>query len=166
MAYDFMTLGPEDFENLTCDLLSASWSSQLEIFKTGKDQGIDLRHSRLIDGEVGAIVQCKRYDPNRYSGLLSAVKGEVEKLARLNPTRYVLVTSVPLSVHQKNELLEYLSPWCRGSEGIFAAAELKSVRKRRQDCVSCAFRGRADAVAQYVSVDDERKGVRRKLGPV
>ena len=39
MAYDFTTLSPDDFEHLICDLFSADWGAQLEVFTPGKDGG-------------------------------------------------------------------------------------------------------------------------------
>lgn len=56
MSYDFTTLSPEDFELLVADLLSREFDAQLEVFKPGKDLGIDLRHSRAVRMQVPAIV--------------------------------------------------------------------------------------------------------------
>ena len=56
--YNFSTLNDRDFELLTQDLLQAELQITLEGFKSGKDQGIDLRYAR--NGE-NTIVQCKHY---------------------------------------------------------------------------------------------------------
>ncbi len=48
--YDFKSLSPQDFEELTRDLLQAEWGVALEAFKTGRDRGIDLRYSPLDGG--------------------------------------------------------------------------------------------------------------------
>jgi hypothetical protein len=55
MSYDFTTLDPTDFEALVADLFSKSWGSRLESFKTGKDGGIDLRHSRVPSDQPTTI---------------------------------------------------------------------------------------------------------------
>lgn len=54
-----MTLSPEDFEHLVADLLSHEWNLSLEQFKSGKDQGIDLRNTRVLGTPGTTIIQCK-----------------------------------------------------------------------------------------------------------
>lgn len=130
MSYDFLTLSPEDFELLVADLLSREFGAQLELFKTGKDAGIDLRHSRMLPGQVSAIVQCKRYAPNRYRNFVKAMSNELPKLVKLRPQRYLLATSVPLSPSNKDELLQLLHPWCHGPEDIYGAAEILALIRK------------------------------------
>jgi hypothetical protein len=69
MTYDFTTLSPDDFGNLVADLLSREWGRRLESFKPGKDRGIDLRNTRVLDETATAIVQCKRYAPHKFAEL-------------------------------------------------------------------------------------------------
>jgi hypothetical protein len=130
MSYDFTTLSPEDFELLVADLLSREFGGQLELFKPGKDTGIDLRHSRVMPSEARVIIQCKRYAPHRYAALRRAVEQELPKLAKLKPERYLLATSVPLSPPNKDELLRVLQPWCRGPEDIYSAAEILALIRK------------------------------------
>ena len=125
--YDFQNLSYEDFERLTKDLLSIEWNIPLETFKTGKDKGIDLRHSHPTSNE-NLIIQCKRYAPNAFNSLLNKLKNEeAPKIKALNPERYVLVTSVPLSVDQKDKLYEVLKPWCKSTGDIFGADEINAL---------------------------------------
>jgi hypothetical protein len=140
MSYDFTTLSPEDFELLVADLLSREFGAQLEVFKTGKDGGIDLRHSRLLPTEAQAIVQCKRYAPHRYASLVRAMVQELPKLAKLKPERYLLATSVPLSPPNKEELLRLLHPWCRGPEDIYGAAEILALIRKFPDVERAHFK--------------------------
>ena len=85
MAYDFTTLSPDDFEELTSDLLSRDWGVRLESFKRGKDKGIDLRNVRVFAGSGVTVVQCKRYAPHRFAELLRAVIAEKAKIDKLRP---------------------------------------------------------------------------------
>jgi hypothetical protein len=140
LTYDFMTLAPDDFESLVADLFSKEWGARLETFKVGKDQGIDLRHSRTLAGEPEAIVQCKRYRPDRFAALARALRDEQSNLRKLNPTRYVVATSVPLSDHQKDKLLELVSPWCRGKDDIYGASELNGLLRMHPDVVQAHFK--------------------------
>lgn len=96
--YDFKQLSPDDFEHLARDLLQARDHIVLESFKNGRDLGIDFRHARA---KGSLIVQCKHYGGTGLSGLISNLKGEVVKVARLKPSRYILVTSVGLSPPNK-----------------------------------------------------------------
>ena len=43
MKYDFSNLSALDFEELVHDLLQVMWQTRLELFKAGRDGGVDLR---------------------------------------------------------------------------------------------------------------------------
>lgn len=101
--YDFKSLSPWEFEQLTRDLLKASLGLDFEVFKTGRDQGIDLRHSSIKDNEV--IVQCKHYASSTFSNLKTELKNnEISKIDILSPKRYILVTSLGLTPNNKDEV--------------------------------------------------------------
>lgn len=99
--YDFKQLSPHDFEELARDLIQARDGIVLESFKTGKDEGIDFRHSRDKDSTV---VQCKHYAETGLSGLMRDLKKEVPKVVRIKPSRYLIVTSVGLSPQNKADI--------------------------------------------------------------
>lgn len=141
LSYDFMTLAPEDFEALSADLLSKEWGGgPLEIFKSGMDGGVDLRHSRTLPGQSTVIVQCKRYAADRFAALARNLSKELPKLNRLRPERYVVVTSVPLSPHQKDKLVQTVSPWCHGPHDIYGCAELNELLRRHPGVVAAHFK--------------------------
>lgn len=124
-AHDFSRLSPLDFEELIHDLLQAEWEQPLESFKTGADQGIDLRHAQAEGGTT--VIQCKHYLKSGFANLRSTLKNdELKKIERLSPARYVLATSVPLSPQQKEQVLTDLTPFVKspndiiGNEGIEA----------------------------------------------
>ena len=100
--YDFHQLSPHDLETLTRDLLQAHWKITIESFKSGKDGGIDLRYAA---GSDRIIIQVKHFLKTGFAGLLRELGVEVVKVRKLNPQRYVLVTSVPLSPHNKNTIV-------------------------------------------------------------
>lgn len=100
--YDFISLSAYDFEILVRDLLQKHLGIFLESFKSGRDQGIDLRYAPALNKSL--IVQCKHYVGTGYSGLLVALKKEVVKVKRLSPMRYCVATSVPLSPTNKEEI--------------------------------------------------------------
>lgn len=100
--YDFHQLSPDDLEILARDLLQAHWGVTIESFKTGKDGGIDLRYA---PGTGKIIVQVKHFVRTGLAGLTRELAKEAAKVRRLNPTRYVLVTSVPLSAVNKDAIV-------------------------------------------------------------
>lgn len=98
MAYDFHQLSPHDLELLVQDLLQAEWGVVLEGFKSGRDGGIDLRYARDAHR---LIVQVKHYVRTGFAGLMRDLAAEAVKVRALNPSRYVLATSVRLSPANK-----------------------------------------------------------------
>jgi DNA polymerase III delta prime subunit len=111
--YDFHELSSHDFEVLVRDLLQAEWGIRIESFKTGKDRGIDLRFAQ---GEKQIIIQAKRFIKTGFAGLLRELAAEATKVKALRPGRYVLATSLPLSAHNKDAIVQaigaqYLSPF-------------------------------------------------------
>jgi hypothetical protein len=101
MPYDFHQLSPHDLEILVRDLLQAEWSVTLESFKAGRDGGVDLRYAR---GPHNLVVQVKHYVKTGLPGLLRDLKAEAAKVVALQPTRYLLATSVPLSPANKQAI--------------------------------------------------------------
>jgi Restriction endonuclease len=106
MQYDFQQLSPHDLETLVRDLLQAEWGVALESFKTGRDGGVDLRYAR---GPHNLVVQVKHYVRTGLAGLLRDLKVEAGKVTALKPTRYLLVTSVPLSPANKQAIAAVFS---------------------------------------------------------
>jgi len=140
--YDFTAcLSPLDFELLSKDLLEAELGIQLENFAEGRDKGIDLRYApargtgRLIGGSstLGTlqkppelIVQCKRY--SSFVNLKAELKNkELEKITKLNPSRYILTTSASLSPQQVEILKAVLSPFVQSTGDIYGRERLNSI---------------------------------------
>ncbi len=103
--YDFHQLSPYDLEILARDLLQAHWGVTIESFKTGRDAGIDLRYAA---GSAKTIVQVKHLLKTALPGLLRELTKEADKVRRLQPSRYVVVTSVPLSAVNKDAIVELI----------------------------------------------------------
>lgn len=139
MAYDFSTLSPHDFELLTQDLLQRDLNVKLEGFKSGRDGGIDLRCSRGKDS--GLIVQCKHYAGSTFSTLKSRLtRTELPKIKKLAPKRYVVSTSRPLSVNEKDQLVSILSPYCHDASDIYGAEDLNALLREHTDILKAHFK--------------------------
>ncbi|MBN2240295.1 MAG: restriction endonuclease [Dehalococcoidales bacterium] len=124
--YDFKSLSSQDFEELTRDLLQASWQRNIESFKSGKDNGIDLRYTSLDGNET--IIQCKHYISSGYDLLKTKIKvSEIPKIQKLSPSRYVLVTSVGLSPGNKAELMKICYPYIKIQSDIIGQDDLNNL---------------------------------------
>lgn len=129
--YDFHTLSPIDFENLSRDLLQEEFGVCLESFTSGRDQGIDFRG--FISKE-NSIVQCKHYVATGFRGLYSSIrKKEFPKIRNLSPHRYLLVTSVPLTPQRKAALFELMQPYIIKEEDIFGKDDINNLLGRHPE---------------------------------
>lgn len=121
--YDFLNLNHIEFESLCNDLLSQEFGVQVERFKPGKDLGIDgiffedLNHS--------CIIQSKHYAVSGFKLLLNDLRlNELPKIVLLNPKRYIVATSVPLSPQNKQKICNCLAPYLLGTSDIFGRDDL------------------------------------------
>ncbi|MFY0662607.1 MAG: restriction endonuclease [Shimia sp.] len=122
--YDFQQLSPFDLEILARDLLQAHWGVTIESFKSGKDGGVDLRYAV---GTNRLIVQVKHYLKTGLAGLMREVKKEVEKVRLINPSRYLLVTSVPLSKANKDSIVDLFDPGMLKASDVIGHEDLNNL---------------------------------------
>ncbi|WP_282629673.1 nSTAND3 domain-containing NTPase [Empedobacter sedimenti] len=122
--YNFSTLNDKEFEQITKDLLNAKFGINLQDFKVGKDQGIDLRFSSPTN-DNSIVVQVKHFLKSGYSQLKNKLKNEeLDKVKILNPDRYIIVTSLPLAAKQKDEIKEIFGPYILSSNDVFGQEDL------------------------------------------
>ena len=106
--YDFKSLNDKEFEILCADLLSEVEGKRFERFKAGRDAGVDGRFFTTNGKEV--ILQCKHWANTPTSQLARSLNTiEKPKLDRLNPERYVLAISNPLSRSDKKAIYRALA---------------------------------------------------------
>ena len=102
--YNFVELlSPLRFEQISRDLLKSEYGV-FENFAEGKDNGIDFRYSASKNNIL--IVQCKRY--KSFTNLLSVLKKEINKIKKMKFSTYLLVTSLDLTVANKDRIIEEL----------------------------------------------------------
>lgn len=135
-----MTLSPRDFEALTADLLSKTLGQRLEVFKPGKDSGIDLRHALEIGQSGHLIVQCKRYAPHKFSELLRSLEAELDNLQQIKPGQYLVSTTVALSPANKAKIASVMAPWIRSVQDILGADDLNSLLRAHPEVVRAHFK--------------------------
>ena len=134
-TYNFSQISHFEFEELCRDLLQAELDRALELFTQGPDGGIDIRCLGTPgDGEGTMIAQCKRWDERAYKDLLSHLKrDELPKVKKLAPDRYILMTSVGLTPHRKQEIVKALEPWVHTEDDVLGVDDLTGLLARHPD---------------------------------
>lgn len=123
LNYDFRILQPSEFECFSRDLLQARENLFIESFADGRDKGIDLRFAYSKDKTC--IVQCKRY--KEWNELRGKLKDELEKVKRLKPQRYIITTSVDLTVSQKDEIVTLFHPYIIATADVLGRKDLNNI---------------------------------------
>lgn len=123
-------LSPPDFEDLCRDILRAETGLRFSAFGAGADGGVDGRHSK---GPESTVLQCKHYLNSTFSQLKSALNKEVPKIDLLKPSRYIFLTSQPLTRARSNELANVLGDRLKNPEDIWGAEDIEAALKRHPD---------------------------------
>ena len=128
--YDFKNLSPIDFEELCRDLLQKELCITFESFTEGKDGGIDFRY---LDGTNLIILQCKRFTKENFSSLETELKKELSKVKKINPTRYILMTSFGLTPLNEQEILSIFSPYILSTSDIYGKNDINNLLGKFED---------------------------------
>lgn len=137
MAYDFSSLSPADFEDLSRDLLGKELRMRFEAFAAGPDGGVDGRHSK---GGKATILQAKRYTGSSFSNLKRVMKKERKVIDRLKPDRYLLSTAFNLTDINKKAIAHEIGPWLKDPGDILGAADLNGLLRTYPDVLKSHFK--------------------------
>ena len=129
-SYDFKNLSYADFEDIARDLIGKEIGIRFEAFAEGPDGGMDGRHAK---GAYSTILQAKHYAGSTYSALKSKMKLERKAIDRLCPSRYMLVTSHPLTPAKKKQLSEIIGPALQCESDILSPADLNALIRKFPD---------------------------------
>lgn len=124
-SYSFENLSPIDFEDLCRDLLQEEFNITLECYTEGRDKGIDFKYISE-DGSKITIVQCKRYT-GKYSSLKTELKREVIKIQKINPTYYILMTSLGLTENNEKEIQNFFTPYIKNTKYIYGKDDINNL---------------------------------------
>lgn len=130
MSYDFSTLSPADFEDLSRDLLGRELGIRFEAFPEGPDDGMDGRYAA---GEGDIILQAKHYYRSGLSKLKSKMKQERASIDALQPKRYILATSTPLTPANKAAFAEIIGPALLSPGDIVGPQDLIALLRKYPD---------------------------------
>jgi energy-coupling factor transporter ATP-binding protein EcfA2 len=125
-SYDFGILSPFEFECFVRDILCERDSIDYSSFAEGRDGGIDLRASYGEGKKI--IVQAKRY--KTWKELKQELKKEIDKVKKLNPDRYIVATSVDLTVGNVDEIRNMFSSYIKDDTDVLGKQSLNSLLGR------------------------------------
>jgi adenylate kinase family enzyme len=127
--YNFSSLNDKEFEELTTDLLTCHLGARVERFKSGRDGGVDGRFFSASGDEV--IVQCKHWIKSGLPALMRSIEStEASKVKKINPGRYIFVTSLELSRANKLEIKKLFSPYILNDSDVFGCQDLNDILSR------------------------------------
>lgn len=135
--YTFQNLSPFDFEMLCKEIIEYKTNKQFEAFTIGRDGGTDLRY---IEKTKKIIVQCKHYEKTGYNGLKTNLKNEKKSVTKLNPSKYIIMTSVGLTPDNKDELKSLLSPFIKKTSDIIGATEINAILNKNESIIRHHFK--------------------------
>lgn len=130
--YDLGCLSSTEFELLICDIFQKKWNVTLETFKSGSDQGIDIRG---IFKSGTTIIQCKHTYKSTASDLKYKLKEEVEKVEKINPDRYIIATSTELNPSYKSKIKKLFGSYCQSDSDIFGKEDILNFLRKNNDIV-------------------------------
>lgn len=136
MEYDFSKLNDREFETLAASIIEKEVNKKVETFKSGRDGGVDGRF--WIGEREEGIIQCKHYIETPYAHMISKLKSEeIHKVKKLNPAKYIFVTSKKLSRINKQEIKEIFQPYILTEGDIWGLEDLNTFlcKKENQDIV-------------------------------
>ncbi|HMF73068.1 MAG TPA: restriction endonuclease [Flavitalea sp.] len=125
--YHLEVLNDKEFEELCKDLLEKEIGLLFQIFKTGRDKGIDLRYANNYENEI--IVQAKRFGRSTYSNLTTELDKELGKMHKLakKPKQYILMTAFDLSVGQVDEVVLQMTPFVKNSQDVYGRERIMNL---------------------------------------
>ena len=122
--YNYQLLQPTEFEDLARDILQVKEGIFIESFADGKDGGIDFRYSTTNDKSV--VVQVKRYKDA--DNLVKKLKNdELPKVKKINPNRYIVITSCNLSPNKKEQIKKHFNPYIKNTADIICEKDLNNL---------------------------------------
>ncbi|SHI07781.1 ATP-binding protein [Clostridium grantii] len=127
--YKFDTLNDEEFEEISKDLLREELDLDFRTFRKGRDGGVDLSY---VDEENNKIVaQVKHYPKSNFSNLKSSLRDEYNKVKNKKFERYILITSLDLTVNQIKEIMKLMKGVIKSENDIYDLKKLNTLLQKK-----------------------------------
>lgn len=137
--FDFGLLSDFEFEKLCADILSRKLDTNLRFFKSGPDDGIDLKDDKIPNN---IIVQVKHYNKSTYSNLIASLRKEVKKVEKLNPNSYYVCISQDLTPRNIQEIYKLFEMYMKDASHIITKNKLEDflIKDENQDILRKNFK--------------------------
>jgi GTPase SAR1 family protein len=142
--YDFSTLNSSDLEELVCDLLNLDQPVgsiiKYKTFKDGKDKGIDFLFSTSTN-KYEHVGQVKHYYRTGYDGLYNVLKNtEVKNVNILKPRKYIVATSVDLSVANTESIKDLFGDFIKDLHDIYGKKDLNRLIEGHEEILNSHYK--------------------------
>ncbi|WP_214630354.1 restriction endonuclease [Paenibacillus agaridevorans] len=118
--FNFQNLNDYEFEMLSKDIISRILGVDLRTYTKGRDGGIDIRG--FIGNEF--VVQAKHYPKSTFPNLRTAMNKELKKLTKINPKKYLLITSFDLTPDNEDEIFGMFNRYMESKEQIYDSTRI------------------------------------------
>ena len=115
------SLNWQQFQRLACEVVGCRENFVFQTFKDGRDSGID---GLWWNSNHTIVLQAKRY--KSFNNLYKQLKIEIEKVRKINPIRYILVISLPLTQDQAEKIYKLFSDFIISSDDLIDANKLNA----------------------------------------
>lgn len=126
--YNLYNLNDYEFEILSKDIMQKKLKVVLFRFPRGRDGGIDLCDNTL---QSNIIIQVKHY--RNYNALKTALKNEANKVKKINPNKYYIITSYDLTRDNKKEIYELFKDFMLDDSHIIGGIEINDFLEKEEN---------------------------------
>jgi len=133
MRYNLEVLNDKEFEDLCKALLDLAYDVDFQVFKSGKDSGIDLLYSGKTEHEI--VVQVKHYVSSSFAQLRQKLNNdEINAVRKLSPApnRYVLATSLPLSPKLSKDIRSIMDPFIKSLQDVYGRHRIENLLSKNK----------------------------------
>ncbi|PIA77606.1 hypothetical protein BFR04_09200 [Gaetbulibacter sp. 4G1] len=117
-----------DFERFSRDIIQKREDIPFELTKIGKDKGIDFKHKT---DNIFIVGQAKKR--KYYKDFIRDLKhGELKKVKRLKPDRYIITTTLSLSNSQVDEVFKIFDGYIISKQDILGKDELNELLDQKE----------------------------------
>lgn len=114
-------LEPFEFQDLICDIVQIRDNIFIETYKEGRDLGVD---GLYTDSNKKIIVQAKRYKQD-FKKLYHDLRYiELPKVRKLNPTRYIIGTSIDFRPEEKEKVVNLFEGYIINTSDIISRKDI------------------------------------------
>lgn len=121
--FNYHNLEPHQFEELCRDIMQVKTGTQLHVFASGRDGGVDLTDDSY---KHNIVVQVKNYEKSGFTALRNSLEKEIEKVRKLDPKHYYVCVSQSLTDANINAIYQMFSDYMESTNNILTLDDIDS----------------------------------------